>query len=123
MISIILFVFAAILNAITDVLDFHYSKSIFTKCKNSQWINPALSWKNKWKNGDPNQGEKFLGSSTIFVFVTDLWHLCKFLMMLLIVFAIVFYSVLFSWWIDLIILFAIYFLIFELFFSKIFVKR
>lgn len=123
MISIILFVFAAILNAIIDVLDFHYSKSIFTKCNNSQWINPSLSWKNKWKNGDPNQGEKFLGSSTIFVFVTDLWHLCKFLMMLLIVFAIVFYSVLFSWWIDVIILFVIYFLIFELFFSKILVKH
>ena len=32
---------------------------------------------NKWKNGDPKQGERFLGSSTIFVGLTDAWHLSK----------------------------------------------
>ena len=33
------------------------------------------SWKNKYKNGDKNQGERFKGSTTIFVPFTDGWHL------------------------------------------------
>lgn len=40
--------------------------------------NKANSWRNKWKHGDPNLGEKFPGSSTVFVFVTDFWHLMQF---------------------------------------------
>ena len=39
-------------------------------------MNPKLSWMNKWKNKDYKQGEKFIGSSTVFVMFTDLWHLC-----------------------------------------------
>ena len=38
------------------------------------WIKNK-SWVNKWKNGDPKQGEKFIGSSTVFVIFTDAWHL------------------------------------------------
>lgn len=38
------------------------------------WIK-NLSWKNKWKNGDFKQGEKFFGSSRWFVALTDAWHL------------------------------------------------
>ena len=38
------------------------------------WWNPNESWKCKWKNGDYTQGEAFLGSSTIFVSLTDGWH-------------------------------------------------
>lgn len=53
-----------------DYLQFHYTKY------NKFW-NPDLSWKNKWKNGDRLQGEKFFGSSTIFVCFTDCWHLCN----------------------------------------------
>lgn len=37
------------------------------------------SWRRKWKNGDPKQGEKFFGSSTVFVMFTDAWHLFTFL--------------------------------------------
>ena len=51
-----------------DFLQFHYTG-------NSKFWNPDLSWQNKWKNGDPSQGEKFPGSSTIFVTFTDGWHL------------------------------------------------
>lgn len=39
----------------------------------------ADSWRNKYKNGDPQQGEKFPGSTSVFVFVTDAPHLLKFL--------------------------------------------
>ncbi|WP_026463466.1 hypothetical protein [Adhaeribacter aquaticus] len=31
----------------------------------------------KWKNGDKAQGEKFWGSSTFFVALTDAWHLAN----------------------------------------------
>ena len=34
-----------------------------------------IAWKNKWKNGDKSQGEKFFGSSCWFVGFTDAWHL------------------------------------------------
>lgn len=38
------------------------------------WDN-SISWRNKWRNGDPQQGEAFLGSSTVFVWSTDALHL------------------------------------------------
>ena len=53
-----------------DYLQFHYTGQ-------SQFWNPDLSWRNKWKNGDPAQGEKFPGSSTVFVSLTDGWHMCN----------------------------------------------
>ena len=58
-----------------DKLQFHYDKSIFKNFKNQQFWDGRISWKNKWKNGDKEQGEKFPGSSTFFVFTTDAWHL------------------------------------------------
>jgi hypothetical protein len=39
-----------------------------------QWWDKSVSWQNKWRNGDPNQGERFFGSSTAFVGVTDADH-------------------------------------------------
>jgi hypothetical protein len=123
MISLLLMILAGILNAFMDVTDFHYSISIFTKWKCQKWIDPALSWRNKWKNGDPAQGERFFGSSTIFVCVTDFWHFCEFLMMLSICCAIVFYHPLIKWWTDIIFFFAAYSIFFEIFFSKILIRR
>jgi hypothetical protein len=32
------------------------------------------SWTRKWKNGNKNEGEKYLFSSSIFVWLTDGWH-------------------------------------------------
>lgn len=43
----------------------------------SQFWNPSLSWKNKWKNGDPLQGEKFWQSSRALVWTTDGYHLMR----------------------------------------------
>ena len=43
------------------------------------WWNKSQSWENKWKNGDPEQGERFFLSSTVLVFLTDGWHLSQFL--------------------------------------------
>ena len=76
-IALTLLLLAGISEAIMDKLQFHYSLSVFSKFNPLFW-NPEISWKNKWKNGDSLQGEKFWLSSTLFVFTTDAWHLFKF---------------------------------------------
>ena len=42
--------------------------------RNDQYWNPEISWQNKWKNGNPAQGEAFWGSSRWFVATTDQYH-------------------------------------------------
>ena len=69
----ILIMFSGIDKAIQDKLQFHFDKSVFKKL--GDYWNPTTSWKRKYKNGDPLQGEAFLGSTTIFVSLTDAWHL------------------------------------------------
>lgn len=78
-ISIIFIIFSGISESIMDKIQFHFNKSIFRYFKNQLFWDPSISWKNKYKNGDPKQGSKFLGSTTYFVFVTDAWHFFKFL--------------------------------------------
>lgn len=46
---------------------------------NAQWFNPSLSWKNKYKNGDPEAGAKFFGSTSVFIMFTDQYHLNNFI--------------------------------------------
>ena len=70
----LLLLIAGICKAIQDTLEFHFDSSIFKKIKNQDYWNPLNSWKRKWKNDDIKQGEKFLGSSSIFVSLTDAWH-------------------------------------------------
>ena len=45
--------------------------------KKTFWLK-EFSWVNKYKNNDPKQGAKFLGSTTIFVMFTDAWHVFSF---------------------------------------------
>jgi len=78
-IGFILFVFAGIFEAVMDKLQFHYEISIFKKFKNQLFWNPTISWRNKYKDGDPTKGEKFFLSKTLFVGLTDAWHLFKLL--------------------------------------------
>lgn len=75
----LLFVAASsVSEAIMDKIQFHYDKSIFSKDKYKQTFwDPTKSWVNKWKDSSARE-ERFLGSSTIFVFTTDAWHLFKF---------------------------------------------
>lgn len=63
-------------NAVNNVLQHDYAsfKATFPNAHDSYW-NPDISWRNKYKNGDPEQGEAFWGSSTVFVGVTDGYHL------------------------------------------------
>lgn len=69
----ILILLAGIAKAVQDTLEFHFDTSVFAKL--GDFWNPLTSWKRKYKNGNPKQGEAFLGSSTIFVSLTDAWHL------------------------------------------------
>ena len=52
----------------------------------------STAWKNKWKQGDPKNGERFPGSSTSFVTLMDGWHLVKFLWLMHLFAAFYFYE-------------------------------
>ena len=120
MISLILMIFAGVFNACMDILKYHYNLSIFKSWKNQNWVNPALSWPNKWK---PSTKIGDLLMSTVLVWITDFWHFCKFLMLFSIMTAIVLYVPFINWWVDLLILYSIFTITFELFFSKLLVKH
>lgn len=75
--AFLLIAFAAASEAVMDKIQFHYERSVFPEKANQNFWNPALSWINKWKDSSARE-EKFPGSSTIFVFTTDAWHLFKF---------------------------------------------
>jgi hypothetical protein len=69
---------ASATNAAMDILSSRYEKSIFSYWPDERgWLDPQLSWKNKWKHGDPNQGPAFPLSTTTLVGVTDGWHFFK----------------------------------------------
>jgi hypothetical protein len=120
MISVILLILAGIFNACMDTLKTHYSISIFSRWKNQDWVNPSLSWTNKWK---PKSKIGDLIMSTVLVWTTDLWHLCKHLMLTCIMFALVFYNPLVNWWVDLLIMYCSFTIPFEIFYSKVLVLK
>ena len=58
--TIVLLYFSGFFNGYRDVLNYHYY--VFKDHHpnaNDQFWNPAISWKNKYKNNDPSQGPKF----------------------------------------------------------------
>jgi hypothetical protein len=78
---------AGLLNGAMDKLQFHYSKSVFPKGDDTllgldeQYWNPAISWKNKYKDWPEDPRPAFPGAITWGVFLTDAWHLLKWLML------------------------------------------
>lgn len=117
MISLMFWLFACVCNAIMDVLTTRYDVSIFGNFSNQLFWDWRISWRNKWKNGDILQGEKFLFSSTIFVFLTDAWHLFKALMLLFIILSIYFYVPIIGIF-DISLFFIVWGITFELFYNK-----
>lgn len=76
--TFIFVVFAGALEGLAETLKSHYYR--FAQkypSANPGWWNPDESWRNKYKNGDPNQGEKFPGSTTFFVWLTDAYHMVR----------------------------------------------
>jgi len=76
---ILLVILSAVSEGIMDTLQFHYLSSRFKNFKNHLFWDPYHSWRNKYKNGDPKQGERFFLSTTLLVGFTDGWHLFKLL--------------------------------------------
>ena len=46
---------------------------------NSRWFNPNVSWTNKYKDGNPDEGAKFPLSTSVLVMFTDQYHLNNFI--------------------------------------------
>lgn len=63
-----------------ETLMFHWKgfRNAFPKA-NPQWFNPSVSWRNKYKNGDPDAGAKFPLSTSVLVMFTDQYHLNNFI--------------------------------------------
>lgn len=67
---------AGVANGVAEELQ-HHPDEFLNTFKNANpdfWNSPEETWQNKWLNGDPNQGERFLGSSTLFSATTDGYH-------------------------------------------------
>lgn len=133
---VILLIAAAISDAAMDTIEFHFERSIFSGLKKwDNWFNPAVSWKNKYKNHDPLQGPAFFGSTTFLIWTTDAWHFFQMLMLTSFQVAIIlginyiFFQGFYFWKILLIdigmlsIAKLLYGTIFEAFWRKIFVKK
>jgi len=73
----------------------------------------------------PNSTDKeaFWLSSTVFVWLTDMWHFAQMIMKLSFVIAIVFYKPLFSWYFDAAVYSVAFSIVFELFYSKILIRK
>lgn len=71
-------IIAGICDGLIEMLLHHYNafKKLFPKAKD-QFCNPAISWKNKYKNRSKEEGAKFLFSTNALVWVTDLYHLIR----------------------------------------------
>ena len=117
---------AAMANAVMDTLTTRYGQSVFARLSPDaqEWFDPAVSWVNKWKDGDRAQGEAFPLSSTALVFTTDAWHFFKFITILCL-YAALFapFTLLFRWpWYGWVLLYFAFDiprgLIFELFYTR-----
>lgn len=61
-----------------EALRYHYDgfKEIFPNCSDRFW-NPSNSWRNKYKNGDPAQGQAYPFSRSALVWTTDGFHMMR----------------------------------------------
>jgi len=63
-----------------EAIQYKYNgfQNIFPKA-NDQWFYPTFSFKNKYKDGDPEKGAKFPLSTSVLVMFTDQYHLNNFI--------------------------------------------
>ncbi|HEX7412551.1 MAG TPA: hypothetical protein VF411_00805 [Bacteroidia bacterium] len=70
---------SGMLDGTIESISYHYDNGFklrFPKANNQFW-NPAISWSNKYKNGNCNSGPKYMGSTDIFVCTTDAYHMLR----------------------------------------------
>lgn len=95
MVSLIILIFGTFWETSMDLIgtEHNYRRSIWNRVANyfdrtnrpylgQRFWDKNVAWRNKWKNGDPEQGEAFFLSSTMLSYLTDGWHLTKFFWML-----------------------------------------
>ncbi|HUR65922.1 MAG TPA: hypothetical protein VMZ03_06195 [Chitinophagaceae bacterium] len=63
-----------------ETLHFHWKefRRQFPKA-NRAWFDPSISWKNKYKNGDPEAGPKYFLSTSALIMFTDQYHFNNFI--------------------------------------------
>ena len=88
LLTILFFILAGVTEGVMDKLQFHYQVSKFKDFKNHLFWDPYHSWRNKYKNGNPEEGERFPLSTTLLVGFTDAWHFFKLLRNLFIFIAV-----------------------------------
>lgn len=72
MLILILLAISGIAKAIMDTLQQKFHSSKLRIYKDNYFVNPELSWLNKYKDRVVIKGAKFLFSTTVLVWVTDL---------------------------------------------------
>lgn len=99
MISLMIWIFAAVCDAIMDTLVHHYSSSIFWRPKISKYWNwnkfwnPEYSWRNKYVDGVPENGfKKLFWKINYPVQLTDAWHLFKTIKIILLALSILLFN-------------------------------
>jgi hypothetical protein len=134
--SLLFIALAGFFNSIMDILFTNFEGSIFANLNPLFW-NPQVSWKNKWAQPFsqppedkwyyfgfvPPYKERFPYSSTIFVFLTDAWHLAKALMLLVIMLSVVTYVPLTTFWGDVILHYVVFTGVFTIFYSYVWVGK
>jgi len=78
-VALILWILAAMCNAIMDTLVHHFDTSIF-KNKDRMFWDPAISWRNKYVDRDSTKSIRKLWIFDYPVAFTDAWHFFKSLM-------------------------------------------
>ncbi len=122
---IISFILLIASDAMMDKLRFHFSKSIFQSWDPQFW-NPAISWRNKYIDGDPAKGRKKLWGIQIPVIFTDGWHAIKAVKIFLIILPYAWLMEYFGWgqwWYNQLIGIVGWSIIFEYLFADVFVKE
>lgn len=117
---IILAVLICVMNVTQDEIRFHWDRTFGKFIKPDtfwyDWMNPAVSWANK--NFSQNVVVRFI-FSTVLVWMTDLWHLLKFLIInsLFVIFLILIKEpfICWKWIIMLVVLNLCWGILFELF--------
>lgn len=76
----ILMLLFVVADAMQDGITHDFEGTVFRNL-NPKFFNPDVSWVNKYKDDNPLEGEKFFGSTTFLVWLTDFWHMLKFIKM------------------------------------------
>lgn len=87
--SFLLFAFAAVCNSMMDVLQFRWKKFRWRGKVDPRFWNPAISWENKYIDGDPEKGLKYKGAFGFLANFLDAWHLFKMTMIISLALAVI----------------------------------